>query len=68
MWKLLDGLIKDISLQHKVYADNLAANNPPARQKYKILSQRLAAKVNTYQTSQDKLAYLRAVANIFSTA
>ena len=32
MWKLLDGLTKDIALQWKVHADNLATNNPPARQ------------------------------------
>ena len=68
MWKLLDGLTKDIALQLKVHADNLAANNPPARRKYKVLSERLTAKVNTYQASQNKLAYLRAVANIFSSA
>ena len=67
MWKLLDGLNKDIALQHKVYADNLAVNNPPARQKYRVLAQRLAAKVGTYANSPNKLVYLRAVANIFSS-
>ena len=67
MWKLLDGLIKDIALQQKVNADNMAANNPPARQKYKVLSERLAAKVRTYPASLDKLAYLRAVAHISSS-
>ena len=68
MWKRLDGLTKDIALQQKVYADHLAANNPPARQKYIVLSQRFAAKVHTFQVSEYKLAYLRAVAHIFSSA
>ena len=67
MWKLLDGLTKDIALQQKVNADNMSANNPLARQKYKVLSERLAAKVRTYPASFDKLAYLRAVAHIFSS-
>jgi len=68
VWKLLDGLIKDIALQHKVYADNQAVNNPAARKKYLLLAQRLAAKVDTYAASPNKLVYLRAVANIFSSA
>ena len=67
MWKLLEGLNKDMALQKKVYADNLAANNPPSRPKYQNLAERLSAKINTYETSPDKLSYLRAVAHIFSS-
>lgn len=68
LWKLLTGLEMDMALHLKTLADDQVANNPPRRQKYLALTQRLAEKVNTYATTPDKLRYLRAVANIFSSA
>ena len=67
MWKLLDGLRKDISLHLKTLADARVVNNPPARQKYIILAERLAQKVGEYYNTPDKLVYLRAVAHLFSS-
>lgn len=67
LWKLLSGLQLDMALHLKTLADADVENNPARRHKYKILTERLAAKVATYATSPDKLAYLRAVANLFSS-
>ncbi|KAK8383432.1 hypothetical protein O3P69_019072 [Scylla paramamosain] len=66
IWKLMDGLKKDISLHLKTLADNEVANNPPPRNKYIVLSERLAARVDCYNDVNDKLHYLRSVAHIFS--
>ena len=44
MGKLLDDVTKDITLQQKVHAENLAANNLPSSQKYKVLSEGLLPK------------------------
>ena len=67
VWKLLDGLGKDISLHLKTLADARVANNPPARQKYRILAERLATKVGEYYNTPVKLVYLRVVAHLFSS-
>ena len=66
LWKLLSGLQLDMALQLKTLADATVENNPAQRHKYVLITERLAAKVATYAHSQDKLAYLRAVAHIFS--
>ena len=66
LWKLLAGLRLDMALHLKTLADALMINNPTPRQKYVLQNQRLAAKVDSYAGSVDKLAYLRAVAHIFS--
>ena len=67
IWKLMDGLKKDISLHLKTLADNEVENNPPPRSKYIVLSERLAARVDHYEDANDKLQYLRSVAHIFSS-
>ena len=67
VWKLMDGLNKDISLHLKTLADNEVANNPPPRNKYIVLSERLATRVDCYAGANDKLQYLRSVAHIFSS-
>ena len=54
------------SLNIYILADAQVANNPACRLKYANLTERLAAKIATYEGSVDKLAYLRGVANIFS--
>lgn len=68
MWKLMDGLRKDMAIHLKTMADDQVANNPPARAKYANLSNRLADKVDTYAQTVDKLSYLRAIAHIISSA
>ena len=55
-----------MALHLKTLADAQMVNNPTPRQKYVLQNQRLAAKVDSYAGSVDKLAYLRAVAHIFS--
>ena len=68
VWTLLRGLQRDIGVQRKVYADSLQINNNPPRGKYVLLTQRLAAKVQTYQNDNNKLQYLRSVAIMISSA
>ena len=67
VWKLMTGLQKDMTLQLKTLADDRVANNPPVRQKYVILNQRLATKVTTFANTANKLEYLRSIAHINST-
>ena len=44
----------------------LVENNVPQREKYRIIAERLLAKVATYAQEPDKLQYLRAIAHIVS--
>ena len=67
VWKLLDGLKLDAALHLKTLADARVANNPAPRHKYARINERLALKISSYPQAQDKLAYLRAVAHIFSS-
>ena len=67
LWKLLEGLEKDIVLHLKTLADDSVANNPPQRQKYKVLNQRLASKVATFENAANKMQYLRSIAHINSS-
>ena len=66
LWKLLTGLELDMALYLKTLADAEVENNQPRRLKWVHQTERLAAKVATYAGSADILAYLRAVAHIFS--
>ena len=68
LWKLLEGLEKDIVLHLKTLADNMVANNPTQRQKYKVLNERLASKVATFENTANKMQYLRSIAHINSSA
>lgn len=67
MWKLLEGLRKDMAIQKKAWADAQVTNNPSQRKKYKVLAERLGDKVASYEEEDDKLRYLRAVAHILSS-
>lgn len=67
VWTLLRGLHKDMALHLKTWVDDQAVNNPAPRLKYALISVRLATKIASYDEAQDKLAYLRAVAHIFSS-
>ena len=67
MWKLLEGLRKDMSVQKKIWADAQVANNPAQRRKYRVLAERLREKVANYEEEDDKLRYLRAVAHLLSS-
>ena len=53
-----------MALHLKTLADADVENNSARRHKYKILTERLVAKVATYVTPPDKLVYLREIANL----
>ncbi len=51
----------------QTWADNQVANNPAPRLNYVLLTERLATKIASYDEEADKMAYLSAVAHIFSS-
>ena len=50
-----------MALHLKTLADTQMVNNPTPRQKYVLQNQKLAAKVNSYAGSVDKLAWFNPV-------
>ena len=67
IWKFLRGIVKDINVHQLTLAQATVGNNPNPREKYKVLAERLSAKVGNYHQEVDKMKYLRAIAHITSS-
>ena len=66
VWKLFEGLWKDIAV-NKLTAQNAEIGNyDPSRNKYRILAERLSEKVRNYRNESDKMRYLRHISHMTS--
>ena len=62
IWRFLKGLEKDIA-RHRLTVEQAAVNNQEKkRAKYQILATRLADKMKEYDSTPNKIKYLRDVA------
>lgn len=64
IWNLLDGLRRDIACQLLVLANAITGRPEVRKKKYEALSNQVAIAVQGYQIQQDKLRYLRRMANM----
>ena len=64
IWKFIRGIEKDISRHRLTVQQARVANPEKKRAKYQILAARLADKIGEYESTQNKVEYLRDVALI----
>ena len=62
IWRLLDGLAKDIGLNLQTVSEVRSGNGDPPNRKYKDLSLRFAEAVEQYDLHDNKLEYLQVIA------
>lgn len=67
VWKLFDGIQRDIGVQRLTMANASVQLPANRRNKYIILAQRLKSKVANYPNEINKMQYLRAIAHMQST-
>lgn len=64
MWTFFSGLQKDIAIHRLTVANSDVERNVLQKKKYIKIAEKLSQKVTRFSTEQDKLRYLRAIANI----
>ena len=62
VWKMLNGIRKDMAIQRFIVLKNDTADGDRPKLQYQKLAERLQAKVQTYNTEENKLKYLRSIA------
>ena len=62
VWKLFDGLRKDIAIQKLVIVKSDTAGEERPKLQYTKLAERLQSKVEMYHQEEDKMKYLRSIA------
>ena len=67
IWKFFEGIKKDINVHRYTYMQSVVENNVPPRSKYKLIAERLSARVASYGQEPDKMLYLRSIAHIVSS-
>ena len=63
IWKLIDALKKEESLQNFRVLQILVGNNPPKRRRYADTQQRVLKLVRKYPTTTDKIQYVSGLAH-----
>ena len=64
VWKFFRGIQKDIADNRLILQQANVANPDKQRSKYKIIATRLSDKIAEYDQADNKVKYLREVANI----
>ena len=67
VWKLFGGLRRDIGFHRLTVQNAEAMNFQPGRLKYRILAERLAQKVATYDvemSNEDKYRFIKSIAHM----
>ncbi|XP_031350999.1 uncharacterized protein LOC116176531 [Photinus pyralis] len=64
IWRFLNGLQKEISLQHAYYLQHVSGQRIPQKKKYRELNTRVERIVASYDPA-NKMEYLRTLAHVF---